>query len=187
MALIKCPECNKDISDKARACVHCGCPLRIEQAASTKKKSKNIIFLAVISAFVLLFAVLLSNLNKPNINNEIELIEKIFSMSRDEILSTYPNVREDSGDDLYFEGTFAELEGIFDICIAKDGTVWRVIFERYNEDEEIDVEETIDIISNSLGDYSEYDSEWNDYVWETKKLQVDFWPEERTYIDWIGD
>ncbi len=27
MALIKCPECQKDISDKATVCIHCGCPL----------------------------------------------------------------------------------------------------------------------------------------------------------------
>ena len=27
MALIKCPECGKEISDKANACVHCGYPL----------------------------------------------------------------------------------------------------------------------------------------------------------------
>lgn len=27
MALIKCPECGKDVSDKANACIHCGCPL----------------------------------------------------------------------------------------------------------------------------------------------------------------
>ena len=24
MALIKCPECNKEISDKSNTCVHCG-------------------------------------------------------------------------------------------------------------------------------------------------------------------
>ena len=27
MALIKCPECKKDISDKATACIHCGYPI----------------------------------------------------------------------------------------------------------------------------------------------------------------
>lgn len=27
MALIKCPECNKEISDKAEICVHCGYPI----------------------------------------------------------------------------------------------------------------------------------------------------------------
>lgn len=28
MALIKCPECKKKISDEAYACIHCGYPLR---------------------------------------------------------------------------------------------------------------------------------------------------------------
>lgn len=27
MALIKCPECGKEVSDKAQTCIHCGCPL----------------------------------------------------------------------------------------------------------------------------------------------------------------
>lgn len=27
MALIKCPECGKEISDKAKSCPHCGCPI----------------------------------------------------------------------------------------------------------------------------------------------------------------
>ena len=27
MALIRCSECGKEISDKATACVHCGCPV----------------------------------------------------------------------------------------------------------------------------------------------------------------
>ena len=28
MALILCPECNKEVSDKAEVCIHCGYPLR---------------------------------------------------------------------------------------------------------------------------------------------------------------
>ena len=27
MALIKCPNCGKEVSDKALTCIHCGCPL----------------------------------------------------------------------------------------------------------------------------------------------------------------
>ncbi len=27
MAIIKCPECSKEISDKAKSCPNCGCPL----------------------------------------------------------------------------------------------------------------------------------------------------------------
>lgn len=35
MALINCPECGKQISDKAPACIHCGYPIQTEQAVST--------------------------------------------------------------------------------------------------------------------------------------------------------
>lgn len=39
MALIKCPECGKEISDKAAACIHCGCPL--QQGTNTIRTSKE--------------------------------------------------------------------------------------------------------------------------------------------------
>lgn len=35
MALIKCPECGKDISDKATNCPHCGVPMRATQSVPT--------------------------------------------------------------------------------------------------------------------------------------------------------
>ena len=28
MALIKCPECNKEVSDKSEVCIHCGYPIK---------------------------------------------------------------------------------------------------------------------------------------------------------------
>ena len=31
MALIICPECGKEISDKAQACLHCGKPMQKEK------------------------------------------------------------------------------------------------------------------------------------------------------------
>lgn len=31
MAIIQCPECGKEISDKAKICIHCGCPIEIMQ------------------------------------------------------------------------------------------------------------------------------------------------------------
>ena len=40
MALIKCPECGKEISDKASACIHCGFPLATtSQSASQQPKT----------------------------------------------------------------------------------------------------------------------------------------------------
>ena len=38
MALIKCPECKKEISNKATACPHCGCPI----VAKLPKKMKSL-------------------------------------------------------------------------------------------------------------------------------------------------
>lgn len=42
MALIKCPECGKEISDKAHACIHCGYPL-IPAALSVANEEKNVV------------------------------------------------------------------------------------------------------------------------------------------------
>lgn len=39
MALIKCPECGKDVSDKAVACIHCGYPLASRSVESQPSKS----------------------------------------------------------------------------------------------------------------------------------------------------
>ena len=38
MALIKCKECQKEISDKAKVCIHCGCPI---EEIELKKKLEN--------------------------------------------------------------------------------------------------------------------------------------------------
>ena len=40
MAIIKCPECNKEISDQAPACIHCGYPL---QNTATKPVTNKIV------------------------------------------------------------------------------------------------------------------------------------------------
>lgn len=39
MALIKCPECGKEISDKAKQCIHCGYPLENETNCTSNKKA----------------------------------------------------------------------------------------------------------------------------------------------------
>lgn len=39
MALIKCPDCDKDISDKAPTCPSCGCPMKSNQPANVTDKN----------------------------------------------------------------------------------------------------------------------------------------------------
>lgn len=43
MALIKCPECGREVSDKASACIHCGCPLDI--SFDDKEKQYDLILI----------------------------------------------------------------------------------------------------------------------------------------------
>lgn len=42
MALIKCPECGKEISDKANSCIHCGYPIIHTPKADNSEKSEYI-------------------------------------------------------------------------------------------------------------------------------------------------
>lgn len=42
MALIKCPECGKEFSDKASACPNCGCPISEIRKQTEEEKQKNI-------------------------------------------------------------------------------------------------------------------------------------------------
>ena len=61
MALIKCPECGKDISDTCENCIYCGYPIR-----KRKKINKKIVFgvggLAIVAAFAV---IVVSIINKP--------------------------------------------------------------------------------------------------------------------------
>lgn len=43
MALIKCIECNREISDKAVACPHCGCPNECQNGNTTTTRPNNTI------------------------------------------------------------------------------------------------------------------------------------------------
>jgi uncharacterized membrane protein YvbJ len=38
MALIPCPECRREISDKAASCPHCGCPISIPSGPATAQE-----------------------------------------------------------------------------------------------------------------------------------------------------
>ncbi len=59
MALIKCPECKREVSDRAMSCPSCACPLeRAMTTGATGKKWKGIqlvslgaIFLGILVAF----------------------------------------------------------------------------------------------------------------------------------------
>ena len=41
MALIKCPECGKEISDKAESCIYCGYPLKENKVIQPVQEEKK--------------------------------------------------------------------------------------------------------------------------------------------------
>lgn len=72
MALIKCSECGKEISDKSKNCIHCGCPINKEKITHKEKietKKENIkrniqpifkiffILIAIICVLFLIFSI----------------------------------------------------------------------------------------------------------------------------------
>lgn len=92
MALIKCPECSKNISDKSITCIHCGYPLNLiinsesvsskeekeEKTLSSKNKKSVLLFLAAILALVVV-AVSISS------NSEKEVYQEMIVASRNNI------------------------------------------------------------------------------------------------------
>lgn len=53
MALIKCPECGKEISDKAGNCPHCGCPIGNKTDNNKHHKKKLLIIAAVVIIIII--------------------------------------------------------------------------------------------------------------------------------------
>lgn len=54
MALIKCPECGNEVSDKAETCIHCGCPIKVNRSTRGKiiVQAENV-FLGIGGCFLL--------------------------------------------------------------------------------------------------------------------------------------
>ena len=45
MALVKCKECGKDVSDKAKTCPNCGADIHIQQLSTSQKVGYFVLFI----------------------------------------------------------------------------------------------------------------------------------------------
>lgn len=89
MALIKCPECGKEISDTCDTCIHCGYKLHPENNTANKKTSDNhrlviILVCVVIAIGVIIASVLIVNSIRENNRIKQEKQEQV-SMQQEEI------------------------------------------------------------------------------------------------------
>lgn len=71
MALIKCPECNKEISDRAKVCIHCGCAT-ILQANNIKRKPK--VWMIIAGAFLAALIVLVALFGNVGVADKVERV-----------------------------------------------------------------------------------------------------------------
>lgn len=88
MSLIKCPECDNSISDKASACPHCGFPIR-KNDKTIKVQAKEGCFLQTMNlgcAIIILFVVLTVASFIYNRIKESNKIENINNETKDSII-----------------------------------------------------------------------------------------------------
>lgn len=79
MALIKCLECNKEISDKAEACPHCGCPVNVKsKSINTGKPKKKVVVIGAAIVALCVVVIICANLilNANPVQKYLTLVNK---------------------------------------------------------------------------------------------------------------
>jgi len=113
MALIKCPECNREVSDKASICIHCGSPVssKTQNELTTGDTSKKIIITNNVELNILYHVVLSVVQKVKNIDEkEAEMIvtkDTLITVNdldrdtahviREELLSVLSNISDTYG------------------------------------------------------------------------------------------
>ena len=152
-----------------------------------KNKIKTVIVLSAILIFTIILCAVLSNkgtsngvdLNSP-LGKELANVIDMLSSEKNEILSDFSDATEENGI-ILISGAFAELKGTYKVFTDDDGTVSQVIFVR--DDEIQNVDKIVNDISACLGDFDDYDAEWNRYEWETDILRLILYVDERIYFE----
>ena len=74
MALIKCNECGKEISDKAKVCPHCGTKYKSENENDRKGFPTSVMFILIVIFVAVIFIIM--NYNKKDYNNSTSGIKE---------------------------------------------------------------------------------------------------------------
>ena len=77
MALINCPECNKEVSDKSEKCIHCGYPIQNNNICIVNGQKKDLSFL-LDETYSILFKVRdMIQISGSDISHVKPIVEKI--------------------------------------------------------------------------------------------------------------
>ena len=154
MALIKCPECGREVSDKAKKCPQCGYP--IEKVFARESIGKNVksnildrikmnkkaISIIIIVVFV---AIIFKSINGSTNQEYCEGLKWGTSLERVE--KKYPGLDYDEDEDCYYT-----LVDSFADCPNLDFTHMNFYFD--DDDELYKIE--VSIVESDAGDYIYY-------------------------------
>lgn len=109
MSLINCPDCGKEVSDRANACIHCGCPLSME----LNQKEDN---------YTGFYKVVLTEIGK-NYVKTIGFVRELAGYSLKEAKETIDNVINNTPQVLFYGLTYDECETIKQVAKTYDAIV----------------------------------------------------------------
>lgn len=165
MALIKCPECGKGISETVDMCINCGYPIKPKKKVN--KKVLIVILVCIILALVLAL-VIIAIRKKETYSELMEVLNCSYVSDAKELLGNNYEIMLSSTAKFYVYNDL-ELDGVVyetvHITEKLDGSLYEIGFEFSVNDLET-VEKYARDISKSYGNYSQ---NTNSYNWETAK------------------
>lgn len=182
MALIKCPECGKDVSDQAPACPNCGYMLKQETVSAKKSSSyqKNRITIIIAGAIIMSVILILTYINSiPEKSPFDKLKPHMLQGEESEILGT-PDKTEEPDEDLdnyvdtYNNISFMGLNGRLKLWYNNNEekslsfAVWKYELgaDQSFNDYEKKLTKIVDFFTEAYGTPNlsgYYDYEWEDY------------------------
>ncbi|MBQ6546430.1 MAG: zinc ribbon domain-containing protein [Bacilli bacterium] len=102
MSLIKCPECNKEISDSIKTCIHCGYKLNDKEA----KKSNNKLTIAIALLLIFVGAFIYFNISDDEPDSLVSCTDGTYYIQK--LKSEYRQLKYESDCATYpFSGTIS--------------------------------------------------------------------------------
>lgn len=177
MALIKCPECGKEISDKASSCPNCG-----NRVKNNKVVNKKILVIFAVVMICLIILYLMKFMSKISTDNY--LYEKILGKEKSYVYNLLYKEREFLNEkddyDVYSKQSFFGMKCDLYFYYDKNGKVKQITYyKNLNDEEEIDdFQKNIDTIidyyshenNNTKGrepDFVEFSEDFYKYSWWT--------------------
>ncbi len=182
MALIKCPECGKDISNMSEKCIHCGFPIEKPKRKNWIKEHKKIVILICVIIVVILgiiFALTKGKSLLPHTVQNPKLMQLLEYTSPDQIKNdlgngfehkTFESLNSTADDyvDIEIDG---KLYSKVEISYESDGTFERIYLDTGSIWTEKDYKSLVADLIKQYGDEYEYnEDEYNgkpiyEYTW----------------------